>query len=213
MNNYSYPVEEMRLWELEGTLFSCIATLDKLSLANDQGEVDQDIFSRQLRALLKHAMKTRIFLEEKGFLFDKFIEVHEIEKKYSRGLSVLKRVEGSEGTEKIDEAVGINYAELKKLPTKAADFVAASIELMDLLRLKAIATVDRIIPLLDELEGVLNSLPILGEDYWALQEITRWKQSLNKQKPGTILDDKKLDSLELQAVRWLNDFRRKMKDI
>lgn len=203
----------MVLWDLEGTLFSCITTLDKLSLANDQGEVDQDTFSRQLRALLKQAMKTRISLEEKGFLFDKFVEVEEIDKKYPRGLSVLKRVEGSEGTEQIDEAVGINYAEMKKLPTKAADYVAAAIELMDLLRLKAIATVDRIIPLLDELEGVLKSLPILGEDYWALQEITRWKKSLSKERPGTLLDDKKIESLELQAVRWLNDFRRQMKDL
>ncbi|MHA1167145.1 MAG: hypothetical protein ACTSP4_04725 [Candidatus Hodarchaeales archaeon] len=209
----SFPREEMRLWELEGTLFSCIATLDKLCLANEQGEVDQDIYSRQLRSLLKQAMKVRIQLEEKGFLFDKFAEYAELPDKYPLGLSVLKRVEGSEGTEGVDDAVGINYGEMKKLPTKAADYVASAIELMDLLRLKAIATVDRILPLLDELEGVLKSITLFDADYWVLQEISRWKSSLSRMKPGIVLEDKKIEALELQAVRWLNDFRREMKNL
>jgi hypothetical protein len=85
---------------------------------------------------------------------------------------------------------------------------------MDLIRLKAIATVDRILPLLDEMQGILKVTDdIFGEDYWALAEINAWRKKLGKEEPSSLLPDKDLEKLEMQAVRWMNDFRRELKNI
>jgi len=114
----------------------------------------------------------------------------------------------------VQDGQKLNYQELVKLPTKAADYVSNGIELMDLIRLKAIATVDRLLPLLDEMHGILlQTREVFGDDYWAIKELEAWRMKLSREAPGTLLPDADLERLEMQAVRWMNDFRRELKNI
>ncbi|MFX0117487.1 MAG: hypothetical protein ACFFB3_23270 [Candidatus Hodarchaeota archaeon] len=210
-----FPPDMMQLWKLEGELFSCIVTLDFLNQVNERGEIHPEIFHRQVKTLLKGAIKSRIQLENSSrFSFQSFIASEKIANTYPIGLKFLQMAEGTEGTSAIDEAIEkINYAEVTKLPTKAADFVATGIELLDLLRLEDIATTDRLLPLLDEIRAIFSATSLFGDDFWATKEVDEWIRVLNKRRPGTLLPTELAEKLELQAVRWLNTFRRELKNL
>jgi hypothetical protein len=211
----SFPPDMVQLWKLEGELISCIVTLDFLNQVNERGEIHPEVFHRQVKTLLKGAIKSRIQLENSpSFSFQSFIVSEKIANNYPTGLKFLQMAEGTEETTGIDETVEkINYAEVTKLPTKAADFVATGIELLDLLRLEDIATTDRLLPLLDEIRAIFSATTLFGDDFWATKEVDEWIRVLNKRRPGTLLPTELAEKLELQAVRWLNAFRRELKNL
>ena len=127
----------------------------------------------------------------------------------------MARVTGSSDIDEAieEETVKINYEVMAKLPTKVADFVSNSIELTDLIRLQSIATVERLIPLLEDLRKILISAEMFGEDYWVIKEVDSWIKRLYSKEPGSIPDEAELERLEMHVVRWLNDFRRELKNI
>ncbi len=211
----SFPPDRLRRWKLEGEFISCVATMDFLNKTNELGDIPPEVFHRQIKALLKGAIQSRIELENMPtFKFESFIEVLNISKNYPNGLNFLQLADGSSPSEAVESVSQINYGEITKLPTKAADFVASSIELLDLLRLADIATVDRLLPLLDELKAIFSQIGgMFGSDFWATKEIEEWIRVLNKRKPGTLLPPELAEKLELQGVRWLNTFRRELKNI
>lgn len=211
----SFPPNLERLWKLEGELFSCIVTLDFLNQVNERGEMHPEIFHRQMKTLLKGAIKSRIQLENSAsFSFKSFITSQQLANNYPTGLKLLQMAEGTEEGAEIDDTVSkINYAEVTKLPAKAADFVATGIELLDLLRLEDIATVDRLLPLLDEQRAIFSATALFGDDFWATKELDEWIRVLGKRRPGTLLPPELAEKLELQAVRWLNAFRRELKNL
>lgn len=205
----SFPQNLSKRWELEGQLYSTIGTLDLLSRTYDRGELDPNIFHKQHKNLLTTIVSIRIALEAFHFDLDEFIKKEEIDKLYPFGLAKLRKTEGT------DENVRdrIDYGQIKKLPSIAADFVANAIELLDLLRLEAIATVDRILPYLDELISILTQVTIYGKNHWVTQDIDQWIGWMDRQKPGQLLKEDELRKLELQSSRWLADFRREIKNI
>ena len=209
------PPKMVTQWKTEGSLFSTIALLEFYHQQQSTGDIDPDLYHRQLKSLLLEALQLLIRLEKNdSFSFEKFIEQERIADYFPHGLEKLRLAEGSSDLDSLIDGEKIDYSELVKLPTKAADYVANGIELMDLIRLKAIATTDRIIPLLDEMHGILTlTKDIFGNEYWALAEINAWRSKLIKTDPGTLLPDKDLERLEMQAVRWMNDFRRELKNI
>ena len=211
-----FPKQLEFQWRAEGSLFSAIALLEFYHLQHEKGEIEPDFYHRQLKSLLLEALQLIIRLEkEKTFNFEEFVKREKIAEYFPHGLEKVKLAEGTSDLDELIEGKSrINYQELATLPTKAADYVANVIELIDLLRLKAIATVDRILPLLDELRGILkHSEAIFGDDYWVIAEIDQWRKRLEKEKPGKLLSDKDLEKLELQAIRWNNDFRRQLKNL
>ncbi|OLS24758.1 MAG: hypothetical protein HeimC3_18700 [Candidatus Heimdallarchaeota archaeon LC_3] len=209
------PPKMVTQWKTEGSLFSTIALLEFYHQQQITGEIEPDLYHRQLKSLLLEALQLLIRLEKRNsFSFEQFIEQEQIANYFPQGLEKLRLAEGSSDLDSLIDGEKIDYSELVKLPTKAADYVANGIELMDLIRLKAIATTDRILPLLDEMNGILKlTKDIFGKDYWALAEINAWRNKLVKKDPGTLLPDKDLERLEMQAVRWMNDFRRELKNI
>ncbi|MFQ5976672.1 MAG: hypothetical protein ACE5OZ_00920 [Candidatus Heimdallarchaeota archaeon] len=214
-DSISFPPDMMQLWKLEGELFSCIVTLDFLNGVNERGEIHPEIFHRQIKTLLKGAIKSRIQLENSpAFSFESFVTSAKLADNYPMGLNLLQMAEGTGKAGEIDEAVEkINYSEVTKLPAKAADFVATGIELLDLLRLEDIATVDRILPLLDEIRAIFSATALFGDEFWATKEADEWIRVLNKRRPGTLLPNELAEKLELQSVRWLNTFRRELKNL
>ena len=205
-------------WKAEGSLFSAIAMLEFYDQQYVKGEIDPELYHHQLKSLLTEAIQLRFKLEKnKDFDFEHFILREKLQEYFPNGLKKLKLADGSS---KLDfniilkEGAKINYKEMTKLPAKAADYVSNTIELIDLIRLRAVATTDRILPLLDEIYGILSqTTDLFGSDYWALKEIDSWRIRLEKEPVGTILSDNELDQLEMQCVRWMNDFRRELKNL
>ncbi|MFW9929329.1 MAG: hypothetical protein ACFFD1_08055 [Candidatus Thorarchaeota archaeon] len=209
------PVKYETRWRAEGSLLATIALLEFFHHQQAEGEISQEIYHRQLKALLIEALQLLIRLEkEDSFSFEDFIIKEKIATYFPYGLEKLRLAEGSSDLDSLIDGEKINYQELVKLPTKAADFVSNAIELLDLIRLHAIATTDRLLPLLDEMRGIINQTKnIFGDNYWVLAEIEAWRKRFSKETPGTILPEKDLERLEMQAVRWMNDFRRELKNI
>lgn len=204
-----FPTNLSKRWELEGRLYASIGTLDLLSRTYERGELDPNIFHRQHRNLLTNIVEMRASLEQYHFDLEEFIREEEIEKIFPSGLEKLKITEGTN-----DKSQNrIDYSLIKKLPAIAADFVANAIELLDLLHLEAIATVDRILPYLDELSAILTNAAVYGQDHWVTQDINEWISWMDHQKPGQLLKESELKKLELQLSRWLSDFRRSLKDL
>ena len=209
MTQMTFPPNLKKRWELEASLYADIGTLDLLSKTFEKGEIDPNIYHKQFKNLLSSIVETRAALEPYHFDLDAFIKKEAIESKFPFGLEKVRRTEGDD-----DNPLNqIDYSQIKKLPAIAADFVANAIELLDLLHLEAIATVDRILPYLDELLSILNNLKIYGKDHWVTQDINQWIGWMDRQKPGQLLKKDELQKLELQASRWLSNFRRELTNL
>jgi len=205
----SFPQNLSKRWELEGQLYANIGTLDLLSRTYERGELDPNIFHKQHKNLLTNIVSIRAALENFHFDIEEFIQKEQIVQNFPYGLNKLRKTEGSD--ENIQDR--IDYGLIKKLPSIAAEFVANAIELLDLLRLEAIATVDRILPYLDELISILTSVSVYGPNHWVTRDIDQWISWMDTQKPGQLLRPEELQKLELQASRWLADFRRELRNI
>ncbi len=187
--------------EYEGELYSAIATLDRLATDFADGNIDDTFYRKQLQALIREAYKARISLEREGnFQMEEFIKKNQLEEKFPRGIEKLKLAEGK-GT------VVIPYQELRRIPRKAADFVATSINLLDHLSLKSVAKIEYIVPMLDELYRILESFPGVDPNYWVLEEINSWRVILSQEEPSKLLPDSDIEKLAFQAERWLGEFR------
>jgi len=198
--------------DVEADLFASIATIDNLSRSFERGMVNGPLYKRQLQGLIKDAFKARMKLNQMDFELDEFIEVNNLATKYPNGLQKLELFEGTSGVEGEDIQV-MPYESLRQLPAQSADYVASSIELIDLLRLRSIARVDMIVPLLEDMIHILPSFPSGDESDWVVGDIEKWKHSLENLNPDEVLDEETATRFEFQAVRWLNDFRRRLKSI
>ncbi|MHA2244761.1 MAG: hypothetical protein ACXADY_07300 [Candidatus Hodarchaeales archaeon] len=205
----TFPPNLAKRWELEGNLFSTIGTLDLLSRTYDRGELDPNIFHKQHKNLLTTIVAIRAKLENYHFDLDEFIRKEQINQLFPFGLEKLRKTEGTDDNPRNR----IDYSQIKKLPKIAAEFVANAIELLDLLRLEAIATVDRILPYLDELYAILADVHIYGSGHWVTKDIDQWIKWMDRQKPGQLLKQDELKKIELQAARWLSDFRRELNNL
>lgn len=194
--------------EIEADLFTAIATMDKLSNYFDKGYLGETNYRRQLKACINDVYKARMSLEKQGFDIQAFIQREKLEEKYPEGLRRLDLAEGL-----ADESDTLEFKQLKEMPTKVSDYVANAIELIDVLKLRSIAKVEYIVPLLDDMYDILKSFPMLGEDYWSVVEISGWRKELLNEKPSKVLDETACEKLEFDASRWLNDFRKKLKEL
>lgn len=205
----TFPPNLAKRWELEGLLYATIGSLDLLSRTYERGELDPNVFHKQHKNLLTTIVAIRAKLENFQFNLDDFIQSEQITQLFPHGIEKLRMTEGTDDTPRNR----IDYSLITKLPSIAAEFVANAIELLDLLRLEAIATVDRILPYLDELYAILTNSRVYGTDHWVTQDIDQWIKWMDRQKPGQLLKQDELRKLELQAARWLSDFRRELTNL
>ncbi len=210
----SYSSKNKSQLELEAELFSCIATIDNLSHSFTDGILDPGMYRRQLRALIRDAFKARFQLQKKGFDLDSFLNREKVVEKYPYGAEKLRFAEGVAPIP-IDESVetvAMPFSQMKNLPAKSADFVAGAIELIDLLRLGSVARIELIVPNLDEMEDILADYPGFGSDSETVKEIINWKEMLAVKPPDEVLEEGLIKRLEFETVRWLNSFRRSLRN-
>lgn len=203
--------------ELEAELFATIATLDTLTKSLIEGDLDPTLYKRQLRSLMRDAFKARIKLDTLNFSLDKFIKKEQIIEKFPYGAERLRVAEGdipsmpASGEGSID-SIGPSFVSVSNIAAKTADVVADLIELIDLAKLRSVARIDLIVPNLDDILLLLENFPGFGKDYWVYVEIERWRDNLKKESPDKIIDEEMAKNLEYNAIRWLNDFRRRLRE-
>ena len=201
--------EDERILNLEADLFASIATLNALVEGYEDNEIEQIAYRKQLKALIRDIFKTRLHLEKIGFNLETFLSREELEKKYPKGIKQLKIAEGVEA----DDTVSIPFESLKKMPAKTADFVSSAIELIDLTRLKSVARADLILADIEEMLHILKTFPSIPEDHWVYNDMNSWKDIISKYSPQEVIKEEDCEKLEFQAARWLNDFRRLLKEL
>ena len=197
-----------REWILtcEGDLYASIATLDFLTVEfTEHATVPPDKYMRFLRSLLRSADKAQHALENLGIEVPIFIERENLSQNFPKGTEILnKHLKG---------ILVIPSYDLTQLPRKSAKFVSICIELIDLLRLGELARVELLLPLLDDIAQVLESISFIGGDYWSVKEIREWIKTLELERPESILSENLAGKLELQADRWLRDFKNQLSNI
>jgi hypothetical protein len=210
------PAEMELYWKAEASLYSAISMLHFYSVVYEKGELAQEVYSKQLKSHLLEAIQLRFKLEKDNkFNWEDFVKENHLIELFAEGIEKLARVTGSSDIDAAldEETIKIDYQEIKKLPTKAADYVGNAIELMDIVRLQSIATVERLIPLIEDMKKIIMSATIFDTDYWALKEMDLWTERFYTMEPGTIPTAEELERFEMYVVRWLNDFRRELKNI
>jgi hypothetical protein len=193
--------------EAEADLYSAIATMDKLSNYFDKGYVGETLYRRQLKSCISDVFQARRVLESTGFEVEEFIEEQNLREKYPEGLRRLDLAVGSEE----NEIIGVKA--LGPIVENTANYVANAIELIDLLKLRSVAKVEYIVPLLDDMFDILSAFPGIGGDYWSVVEIDGWRSELMSERPSKVLSEADCEKLEFDAARWLNDFRKKTKEL
>ncbi|MCG3226995.1 MAG: hypothetical protein H7645_08755 [Candidatus Heimdallarchaeota archaeon] len=205
----SMTKEEEKILELESDLFASIVTLDNLIRGFEDNEIEQIAYRKQLRSLLRGIFKARMQLEKVGFNLEEFVKREKMEERYSKGIRQLRVAEGVETA----DAISIPFDTLKKMPSKTADFVSSAIELIDLTRLRSVARADLLLADIDEMLHILKTFPSVPEDHWAIGDLNNWRDILSKYKPQDVIKEEDCEKLEFQAARWLNDFRRLLKEL
>jgi hypothetical protein len=203
--------------ELEAELFATIATLDTLTKSLIEGDLDPTLYKRQLRSLMRDAFKARMKLDKMNFDVDMFVKNEKIIEKYPHGAERLRLAEGRmpsmpNSDEVSVETIGPSFVSVSNIAAKTADVVANMIELIDLAKLRSVARIDLIVPNLDDILLLLEKFPGFGKDYWVYKEIERWRDNLKKESPDKVIDEEMAKNLEYNAVRWLNDFRRRLRE-
>ncbi len=194
----------------EADLYSAIVTLDNLARGYERGEIEQVAYKKQLRSLIRDIFKTRMLLEKLGnFSLENFVEKENLAARFDKGMRLLQMAEGEKGK----DTELIPFDSLKRMPSKAADFVSAAIELIDLTRLKSVARADLVINDIDELLHISSNFPAISADNWMLDDMRNWKDVISKYSPSEILSEEDCEKLEFQASRWLSEFRRLLKDL
>ena len=195
--------------ELEANLYASIVTLDNLAISYENNEIDQIAYRKQLRSLIRSIFKSRMQLEKVGFQLENFIKKEKLDNKYPKGIRHLRVAEGVETA----DAVSIPFDSLKKMPTKTADYVASAIELIDLTRLRSVARADLLLADMDEMLHILKTFPSIPKDHWVIGDINNWRKIIGKYKLEEVIKEEDCEKLEFQAARWLNDFRRVLKEL
>jgi ubiquitin-protein ligase len=205
----SMSKEEEKMLELEADLFASIVTLNNLIQGFEDNEIGQIAYRKQLRALLRGIFKARMKLEKVGFNLEEFVKRENLEERYSKGIRQLRVAEGVETA----DAISIPFDTLKKMPSKTADFVSSAIELIDLTRLRSVARADLLLADIDEMLHILKTFPSIPENHWVIGDLNNWRDILSKYKPQDVIKEEDCEKLEFQAARWLNDFRRLLKEL
>ncbi len=207
----SYQTKRKQKSQLDhkADLYAAVATIDKLATHFDRGMVEETLYRRQLKAAISDVFKAQMALESEGYTIEQFIAEYNLEEKFPEGVKRLNLVQGLE----TDADTSLSLDQLKEMPAKSADYVANAIELIDVLRLRSIARVEMIVPLLDEMYNIISEFPNFGKDHWVAVEIDGWRKAFLEESPSLVLPEEDAEQLEFEASRWLNEFRSQVKKL
>jgi len=199
--------KEDRAIDVEANFYACIATLDSLVRFFEEGKIDPAIYKRQLQSLFRDIFKFQNMLREQGIDVQAFIEKERLKEQFPLAIQRLETptLEGKGPTEILESPITVAF--------KAAEIVADLITIIDAAKLETVASAKMLVPLLEDALILLEAFPGLNKDYWVLKNMKQWKEYLSNLPPDKILPPDEVKKLEFEAVRWLNDFRGRLKTL
>ncbi|MFX1474245.1 MAG: hypothetical protein ACFFCO_02040 [Promethearchaeota archaeon] len=199
-----------RVQELKADLYGSIATLDSIVRKFEEGDLNPTLYKRQLRSLVRDTLTARQLLEAEGSSWEEFLLEEHIAERFPEASGKLQIGEQAPQGETPVELTGQTSA---KMAAKAADIVSDLITLIDIAKLGDVARMDLIVPLLDDAIILLTKYPNFPPDYWILVALKEWRDSLQKRDPRDKLSPEEAKHLEFQSIRWLNDFKRRLREM
>ncbi|MFX1562418.1 MAG: hypothetical protein ACFFDP_03840 [Promethearchaeota archaeon] len=202
--------KQERVPQLKAELYGTIATLDSIVQKFEEGELSPTLYKRQFRSLVRDTLTTRQLLEAEGASWEGFIKEERISERFPVAVDKLQIEERAPKGEKTVELTAQASA---KMAAKAADIVSNIITLIDIAKLGEVARMNLIIPLLDDSIILLTKYPNFPPDYWILVAMKEWQNQLRQRDPHDTLSPDEAKQLEFQSVRWLNDFKRRLREM
>ncbi len=199
-----------RLPELKAELYGTIATLDSIVQKFEEGDLSPTLYKRQLRSLVRDTLTSRQLLESEGASWDGFLKEEQIADKFPVAIDKLQIEERAPQGE---ETIQLTAQVSAKMAAKAADIVSDLITLIDIAKLGEIAKMNLIVPLIDDAIILLTKYPNFPPEYWILVALKEWRNQLQDRDPHDTLTTEEAKQLEFQAVRWLNDFKRRLREM
>ncbi len=202
--------KKAKVVELEAEVYGTIATLDSIAEKFEDGDIQPTLYKRQLKSLVSDTVKARQLLEAEGESWESFVEEEKIAERFPTAVEKLQIVERApEGEQKV-ELVAQTSA---RMAAKTADIVSDLITLIDIAKLGDVARMSLIVPLLDDSIILLTKYPNFPPEYWILVAMKDWRNQLQERDPNDTLTPEEAKQLEFQAVRWLNDFKRRLREM
>ncbi len=196
--------------ELKAELYGTIATLDSIVEKYEQGDLSPTLYKRQFKSLVRDTLTTRQLLESEGESWDNFVKEEQITERFPVAVEKLQIGERApEGEKSVELAAQTSV----KMAAKTADIVSDLITLIDIAKLGDVAKMNLIVPLLDDAIILLTKYPNFPPDYWILVALKDWRNQLQGRDPNETLSPEEAKQLEFQAVRWLNDFKRRLREM
>jgi hypothetical protein len=199
-----------RVPELKAELYGTIATLDSIVQKFEEGDLSPTLYKRQLRSLVRDTLTSRQLLESEGASWDGFLKEEQIADKFPVAIDKLQIEERAPQGEK---TIQLTAQVSAKMAAKAADIVSDLITLIDIAKLGEIAKMNLIVPLIDDAIILLTKYPNFPPEYWILVALKEWRNQLQDRDPHDTLTTEEAKQLEFQAVRWLNDFKRRLREM
>ncbi len=210
----SISPELEKRWKLEAEIYSSLVTLEILHQAHEDGDVAPDDYYRHLKLNISKSLHALESLQRQGFNLDNFIQQEGLHRSCPSAVKLLKLALG--GEHKIIPETGKKeqgITRITKLPAQTAEFIASCLELIDLIRLESIATVERLLPNLDTIKSIMSEVAFYGPNHPHVQEVNEWIKRLELKDVGTVPKENELKELELAVVRWMNDFRQNLNNL
>jgi hypothetical protein len=202
--------KKAKVVELEAEVYGTIATLDSIAEKFEDGDIQPTLYKRQLKSLVSDTVKARQLLEAEGESWETFVEEEKIAERFPTAVEKLQIGERApEGEQKVELVAQASA----RMAAKTADIVSDLITLIDIAKLGDVARMSLIVPLLDDAIILLTKYPNFPPDYWILVAIKDWRNQLQERDPNDILNPEEAKQLEFQAVRWLNDFKRRLREM
>jgi hypothetical protein len=202
--------KKAKVVELEAELYGTIATLDSISEKFDEGDLQPALYKRQFKSLVRDTIKTRQMLEAEGESWDSFVKEEKITERFP---SAVEKLQIEERAPEGEKAVELAPQTSARMAAKTADIVSDIITLIDIAKLGDIAKMSLIVPLLDDAIILLTKYPNFPPEYWILVALKDWRNQLQGRDPQETLAPEEAKQLEFQAVRWLNDFKRRLREM
>jgi hypothetical protein len=199
-----------RVPELKAELYGNIATLDSIVQKFEEGDLSPILYKRQFRSIVRDTLTARQLLESEGASWDGFLKDERIAERFPVAVDKLQIAERAPQGEK---SVELTAQASAKMAAKAADIVSDLITLIDIAKLGEVSRMNLIVPLLDDAVVLLTKYPNFPPEYWILVALKEWRDQLQQRKPDDALTPDEAKQLEFQAVRWLNDFKRRLREM
>ena len=158
---------------------------------------------------MRDAFKSQMELKQLEFNMEEFVKIEKIAENFPYAAQKLKL---TDRTDIEISPLDIATISTAQIATMSSDIVSHFITISDYTKLD-MAKVSSIMPMLDDILLIIEKFPGFKKEYWVYKAVQQWREELSVKSPSEILDGEDNNRLELDVVRWAQDFKRRLQDL